>query len=268
MHPVIHHLSLRRGKSHPFSDGHKIALVLWGGIMRVARGLGALIALEQLGLNQAFDSIYTVSAGFPLASYFLANQTRVGAALFYEECTNVKFLNRWRFWQGMDVPYLIAAMRERKPLNLERVLTSATRLYARVVNVKTRQLEYLETHEVGSKEFWQLMRAAVSVPILYRHPAQIGGQYYIDTNLNGRLREHMDYVLSTDHTDILVVYNAPIQRQKIKPADLARVCEFCPGGDLRLSRFELNPKILKQAERQMTEMVLAAFGQSNNIKQI
>lgn len=262
MHPVIEHLIARAGKSGPFSDGRRIALVLWGGIMRAVRGAGALVALETMGLNSAFDSIYAVSAGFPLGSYFLAGQTRLGTGLFYEELVSPKFLNRWRFWQGMEVPYLIAAMREGKPLDTDAVLTSPTRMHVRVVNVKTRELEYLEVHQVGKSAFWQLMHAAVSVPILHRHPAEIAGQNYIDTNLNGRLSEHMRYVLDTDHTDILVIYNAAIQR-RMNLAEKTRVCELCPAPAWRLSRFEDDPKALKAAGQQMADLACAAFGHKN-----
>ncbi|MCL5435940.1 MAG: hypothetical protein M1275_02570 [Patescibacteria group bacterium] len=259
MHPVIEHLSARAGKSGPFSDGRRIALVLWGGIMRGVRGAGALAALEAMGLTRAFDSVYTVSAGFPLASYFLAGQIHLGISLFYDELASPKFLNRWRFWQGMEVPYLISAMREGKPLDAEAVLASPTRLYARVVNVKTQKLEYLEAHDVGAGEFWQLMHAAVSIPILHRRPAKISGQHYIDTNLNGRLKEHMRYALNTDNTDILVIYNAEIQR-RMNAADAVRVYEFCPDRSSRLSRFERNPKELKKAGQEMADMVSEAFG--------
>lgn len=239
-------------------------MVLWGGIMRAVRGAGAVIALQELGLARAFDVVYTVSAGFPVASYLLAEQTRLGISLFYKELINPEFLNRWRFWMGMDVPYLISAMRDKKRLDVQAILQARTRLYTRVVNVRTGALTYLEVHEVGRDEFWQAMHAAVSVPILHRYPARVNGMEYIDTNIGGRLKEHTRYVLSTDNTDLLIIYNAASQR-RVGIGESPRVCEICPPKNWKLSRFEKNPEILRAAGQQVADLVWEAFGEKEKI---
>lgn len=265
MHPTIRHLLARAGKTVPAGDGRKIILVLWGGIMRGARGAGSVIALSDLGLQNAFDEIHTVSAGFPLASYFLAGQTRLGMSLFYDDLVSTKFLNRLRFWKGMDIAYLMDCFRKSKPLDIDSVLNHPTRLFIRAVNVQKKQLEYLEVHKAGKKNFWALMQAAVSVPILHRHPAKIGKYNYIDTNINAYLKQHMRHSLATDATDILVIYNDNIQRRFDATQD-PRVVEICPPPFPRLSRFERQPEILKKFALDMGSLVKKTFGRSGGIE--
>ena len=68
LHPVTKSILQRRGQSAPFRDEKKIGLVLFGGAMLGVGGGGAVSALEDLGLSEAFDEIYVVSAGLPNAS--------------------------------------------------------------------------------------------------------------------------------------------------------------------------------------------------------
>jgi len=262
MHPVIKHLKARAGRAGPFADGRKIALVLWGGIMRAVRSGGAMVALQEMGLGQAFDSIYSVSAGFPVAAYFLSGRTRLGMELFYEELRSPRFLNRFRFWHGMDVSYLIRAMRHGKPLDVNAIFAGATRLYVRVVNFQSRKLEYFEIRELGQAEFWPLVGASVLVPILCRSRAKIKGEEYTETNLNAHLKEHIRHVLKTEHTDILVIYNSRSQR-RIKLEHNPRVLEIFPEKNWKLSRFEKDPNVLRTQGQYMADLVCRVFEEKN-----
>lgn len=258
-HPTLEHLLARKGKSGPFSDGRKIIMVLYGGIMRGVRSGGAVMALEELGLTDAFDEIYAVSSGFPTACYFLSKKTEVGMSLYLEELVDPQFLHLWRVWKGMDVGYLIRMMKEKKPLDLERIFSRHTKLYVRVVNLQNHAFEYLEVHSAGRKNFWPLVHAAVSVPILHRLPSKIGNYEYIDTNINGYLPEHTRYALSHDATDVLVIYNASIQR-RVNLASDPRVFEIYPPSKSGLSRFERNPKVLRKAAAEMKQITKSRFG--------
>jgi len=128
MQPVIEHLLARKNKQVPVEDGRKIALVLFGGIMVGVRGMGALVALEELGLAHSFDYIYTMSSGFINASYFLSGQMTLGAAAYYQELSGKKFLNLLRFWNIADINYLMGVIKTKKPLNVDAVLSSKTKL--------------------------------------------------------------------------------------------------------------------------------------------
>ncbi|MBI4053978.1 MAG: hypothetical protein HY397_01455 [Candidatus Doudnabacteria bacterium] len=266
MHPIVERLLARRGKKVPVADGRKVVLVLWGGIMRGVRGGGAMMALSELGLNHAFDAIYTVSVGFPIAAYFLAEQINQGMSMVFSESASRRFINPWRFWKVVDIRFLVWCMRTKVPLEIGKVLGSRTKLYVRAVNLdQNKKFEYLEAHDYDAGEFMNIIEASTSVPVLHPKPVTIAGQRYVDTNINGHLKQHMRHVLATDATDILVIYNAPIQRM-LALDDEPRVFEICPPKDWKLSRFEINEQKLRQAAWSMGKLVKESFGEKSGIK--
>jgi len=97
MHPVIQHILQRKGVKVPVNDGRKITLVLFGGLMSSVRGASAMVVFQDLGLSYSFDSIYTVSAGFPNASYMLSGDTRLGTSIYYDDLSGSRFFNFFVF---------------------------------------------------------------------------------------------------------------------------------------------------------------------------
>src|SRR3989344_3659703 len=158
MHPVIQNLLNRAGKTVPIKDGRKIALVLFSGLMKGVRGAGAMIALEDLGLTNAFDEIYTFSCGFPNASYLLSKNIHLGSTIWHEEMSGNKFINFLKFWKIADIKKIIKVMQTKKPLNLKNIFQSRTKIYARLSNLTMRIDEYLEIHDAGKKNYFKLMK--------------------------------------------------------------------------------------------------------------
>src|SRR3989344_4546755 len=134
MHSVIEHILKRKNKNDPFNDGRHISLCLYGGAMRGIRGAAALLALDELGLNKVFNDIYTFSAGFPNASYFLSDNSNMGISIYHEDLVDKKFINFWKFWKVADIDYLINVMQEKKPLSIDKLFESRTNLYVRLKN--------------------------------------------------------------------------------------------------------------------------------------
>jgi len=120
--------------------GHiKPVIVVDGGLMKGSYGVGAGLALEELGYSDVFDGVVGVSSGAPLAAYFVSGDVARGASLVWEECCSRKFINMWRFWNQVNTGYLMSAMRSdgAKALNTKKVLASRTSLYIGVANFKT-----------------------------------------------------------------------------------------------------------------------------------
>src|SRR3989344_4094740 len=259
MHPVIKHLLARQHKKVPVSDSRSIALVLYGGMMIGMRGVGAMEALEELGLAQAFDNIYGVSVGFPIGSALLAGEIKNADSILFSEIDYSRFINLWRFRKIMDTEYFIEVLRSKIPELGTKVLASNTRLYGRVVNKTTGQKEYKEAHQVGQENFFNLLRATITVPLLNPSPVAIGGPtLYSDTNIVPYLWEHSQHVLSGPDTDILIIYNFHLQQRK-KVTDAKRVFEICPSKDWNLHWLERNPEGLKVARNQMRNFVAEQF---------
>lgn len=267
MHPVIDHIRARADKQNPFDDRRKIALVLYGGIMLGARGAGALKGLEEMGLGRSFDAIYTMSSGFLNGSYFLSGQIAEGLAMYSEEFSGKTFLNRKRFWKVADTDYLMRVVSEKRPLNVAAALANPTKLYAMMINADKGSQEYLEVHDHAPEEYFNMMRASASLPFVGRGTTKIAGVSYRDIFRDGNLPDMMNHVLSSDATDIFVLYNYPWQKEYVnKKTDInkqdKRVFEFCPCPE-PMSRFETNAELLRQTGEWARWRVKMIFGSKN-----
>ena len=269
MHPVIQHILDRKGKEVPLDDGRKITLVLFGGLMNGVRGAGALVALQDLGLSHSFDSIYTASAGFMNAAYMLSSDNgRSGSSVYYEDLSDKRFLNFLHFWNPADIDYVIDVVKNKKKINTENIWNSKTKLYLRLINSKKDKPNYIEIHNFKPEQFFDIAKAAISMPFLHPKPEKLGHKYFRDGELHwdAALGE-INYPLASDATDILIIYNRTDQKMmnlylseifNVEQRD--RIYEICPDENWNLSRFETNPNKLKEACVQMGQKVMTEFG--------
>lgn len=260
---MLQHIRARRGKEVPVKDGRKIALVLYGGGMSGVAGAGAMIALQDLGLSHAFDAIYTYSAGFPNASYLLADETRVGTSIYYEDLAGKRFINLWRFWRIMDIRYLVKVMRERKRLPVDRILEASTQLYVRLWRLRAGRTQYVEAHRFGHVGYLKLMAAATSLRHVAIGPTKLGRDSFEDYPFSRDLPEHAAYGSSTGATDVLVIYNRPDQRQARLTSD-ERILEVVP--DVWVKNTCTNPDDLRRTAESMVSKVYQLFGDSREPK--
>lgn len=263
-HSVIQYLLARRGKAVPVEDGRKIALVLYGGAMSGICGAGASIALHELGLGHAFDHIFTNSAGFCNASYLLADQVYLGTTIYYENLVGKRFINPWRFWNIVDVDYAVEVMRKVKPLQVDRVLASATKLHVALYNVTKKADAFIEVHEHPARSYFDIMHAATAIQFFHPGSTQIDGQRYMDTKINREI-ERLHMARSLGCTDMLVIYNRQ-ENTRATGVDEADTYEIRPDPKWNVSPFEKDPKILKDACLHMGRLVKESFGVMEDIK--
>ncbi|MDB5194331.1 MAG: hypothetical protein JWN50_345 [Parcubacteria group bacterium] len=221
MHPVIQHILERKGASIPLNDGRKTALILFGGTMTGARGAGAVTALEELCLNKAFDMIFTISAGFPNACYFLTGNTHQGASIYYEELCSKEFISMPRVWDIVDIDYGLNVIKNKKPLDYEALSRTQTDLYVRLLNISTGKPEYRNVKGKTPEELELVMHAAVSLP--YLNPGSVeleDGRFKDAGTMDSDMIPSVEDVLLSDATDILVIYNRPYQYEHIRSAGI------------------------------------------------
>ena len=278
IHPVLGRALARAGKSAALApDGRKIVLVLFGGIMNAARGGGALAAFEELGLTAAFDEIYTMSSGFANACYFLSGQMKQGVSMYYQELAGAKFLNVLRFWKPADLEYFVRQVETTKPLDLDKLFASRTRLYTMVTKVPDLdQGLFLEIHDFDRASYFELLRACSSLPFVGKGAANLKDGAYRDVFYDEALRDFMRQVLSAGATDIVIVYNYEWQRSYVRSMldlDLEHVYEFTPRFFAgrhkwlqKLTRFETRGKVLKKQAEAFGNEVKQAFGSSEPLR--
>lgn len=134
-HPVVQVLLERaRSGSRPGArlDPYRVGLVVEGGAMRGIVAAGMVVALEALGLRDAFDAVYGASAGACVGAYFLAQQAYGGARLYYEAVNTRRFIDPLRGLRRrpvIDLDHLFDdVLRARLPLDFEAVQRSEVEL--------------------------------------------------------------------------------------------------------------------------------------------
>ena len=260
-HPVIKNLLTRKGKSAPFNDNRKIGLVLPGGMMTGINGAGAMCALQALGLTQAFDVIYTASAGFANASYLLAENTEIGSSIYYEEFSGNKFINFWKVWEPVDYDWAIKSVRDIKPIDRDKIWSSATDLVLRLSNYSDTDKKRIYVHikEYPKTEYFNLFLAAISSPILTRC-TKIDLKKLCDGHITNRdLIDQIKYALKGDCTDLFIIYNHIGQDGLLPLPNSDRYFEITPKGDSRIGVFETRSDVLKKSHSAMKEQVLDIF---------
>lgn len=262
MHPVLENIAARQNKKIPVKDGRKIALVLFGGLMTGVRGAGAGTALLDLGLIDVFDRIYTMSAGFCNASYFLAKQPRYGSTIYFDEMTSKNFIQMSRVWNMVDTDFIIDVIMNKKKLDIDKIFETKTKLYTAMYNVGKKKVEYVDVLRSGPKKYLEFMRAAVSIPYLHPGSVKIGKRKYKDYPVatTKLLQDFVNYVVESDATDIFVIYNNAGQ-VKIPAVFSDRVYEVVVPRDRPLSHFETNRDKLKEEWYWMYDHVRSLFPQ-------
>jgi len=186
--------------------GHiKPLLIIDGGLMKGAYGVGAGLALQELGYTDVFSTVVGISSGAPSASYFLAGEMDKVPSLIYEVCCSRKFINMWRFWNQVDTKYFIDVLRDPiKGINEQKIFASQTDLYIGVADYKDGAPELLKTK--NREELLRAINASVLMPNVSTEIVTFNDIRYVDGGFTRPhiLRKALDTVSATH---VLVMTN-------------------------------------------------------------
>lgn len=193
-------------------------LIQGGGLMRGAYGVGAAIALAELGFTKVFTNLVGISSGAPILAHFAAGTAKEGLAVFIEDCTDPRFVNPWRFWNQVDTHRLMDIIQNhpQKRVDEQKVFQNPAQLYFGVAEYETALPKLINP---DSKElFFKSMHASLNMQNVSSHKVIIDGVQYVDGGfstphvINEAIR-----VLSPTH--VLVITNndrdfAPLSRME------------------------------------------------------
>src|SRR5690349_19100879 len=124
------------GLTHPVIDalhnrpaGARVALVVEGGGMRGAVSGGMALALDELGLRDAFDAAYGSSAGTLNAMWLVSGRVREGIPTWTDPALVHELINPRRLLRGgpvVDVTTLVEVRYEQLAPGLFQAVLSAT----------------------------------------------------------------------------------------------------------------------------------------------
>jgi predicted patatin/cPLA2 family phospholipase len=184
----------------------RLLLIIDGGLMKGVYGVGAAMALQELGFSHVFSDVVGVSSGAPTAAYFLAEDTKRGSTIIVEEVASKKFFNMWRIFNQGDTRFLINVLKGStgKKLDAERVLKHKTKLHVGVSHYKTAKPTLINPQT--DVELYNALHASFSMPGVSVEKVYVRGERYVD---GGFTKPHIikEAVESINATHILLITN-------------------------------------------------------------
>ena len=175
-------LRARREQLSQGNDDGTIRPLLFfgGGLMKGVYGVGAALALEELGYGAVFTDVVGVSSGAPTAAHFVAGTTVAGKSILTNECCTRRFANPWRWWNQIDTEYFMSLMRREPPqgIDTQAILASQTRLHFGVSEYPTGKPHLITVQD--DETLFAGMHASLTMQNVARHRTYIDGVHYAD----------------------------------------------------------------------------------------
>ncbi len=218
---AIANIRARAGKSaRDAGDGRKLALIVEGGAMRGVFSCGGGVALEALGLTQAFDEVYACSSGAINAAYFLAGQAAYSVSIYYDEVNNRQFINPLRIGNILNMDFLFGeVIAKRKPLDVARALSSPSRLRISITDARTGAGILID----GQDRRYALLdslRASATHPLLSERSRRLGDRDCFDGGFANPLP--VKDALESGCTDVLALFTRNSDYVDPRPGFLLR----------------------------------------------
>src|SRR4051794_13027607 len=183
-HPVLAALRDR-------PPGARVALVIEGGGMRGAVSGGMALALDELGLSQAFDAAYGSSAGTLNAMWLVSGRLRDGIPTWTDPSLVGQLISRRRVLRGgrvVDVETLVEERYEQlSPGLFDAVLAGATELHPIATDVATGDAVDLHDRIADARTLRLALRASAALPLLAGPPVALDGRRLIDAGLSAAI---------------------------------------------------------------------------------
>lgn len=174
---------------------------------------GVVARLQELNVHDDIEAVYSVSAGALNGAFFLTRQAHLLEPMYCEDftsCQAINTLNIWSLWHGarkdvFDVDRALDVIMTKRVLDTPTLSQQPIPLYARVYNVGSELIEYLDARDHG---VFPVLHATASLAPFYSKQIEINQQHYID----GAVRESIGLQhLLKQHPDkrIILVLNSP-----------------------------------------------------------
>ncbi len=201
VHPVVAALRER-------PPGARIALVIEGGGMRGAVSGGMALALDDLGLADAFDGVHGASAGALNGMWLVAGRVAQGAATWWDPDLVHTLIEPRRLLRGGRVVDVEALVEERyeavSPGVFAAVLAARAELHPIATDVATGEAADLHAVVGDSEERLRLaLRASASLPVLAGPPVALAGRRYVDAGVAAAIPYR--FALQQGATHVLVL---------------------------------------------------------------
>ena len=177
-----------RARAAGVADNNRLALVIEGGGARGMFSAGMCLGLEELGLQNAFDSVYATSAGALNGAWFLSGQAVESMALLAEPHILNKVINPRRMLWGkpiFDTRHLIHEVYDKlAELDFDAILRHRTTFHPIATDAYTGRPTDLHPKIRDKASLMRALRATCNVPLLAGPPIRFDGAHYVDGGMS------------------------------------------------------------------------------------
>ena len=189
-HPVLRLLGERvAAGSRPStrSDDARLALAIEGGGMRGAITGGMALAIDELGIAEAFDDVYGASAGALNAAWLLSGAAGTGIRTWSDPELRTASMgpgNLLRRRPIVDSSYLTEVVYEElAPMPFERILASEVGFHPLATDAASGEAVDLAPLIADRGTLKLALRATMALPLLSGRPIELGGRRFFDAGL-------------------------------------------------------------------------------------
>ncbi len=189
-HPVLRLLGERVAEgSTPSSrsDDARLALAIEGGGMRGAITGGMALAIDELGITEAFDDVYGASAGALNAAWLLSGAASTGISTWSDPALRTASTgprNLLRRRPIVDSSYLTDVVYEElAPMPFERILEGEVGFHPLATDAATGEAVDLAPLLADRATLKLALRATMTLPLLSGRPIELGGRRFFDAGL-------------------------------------------------------------------------------------
>lgn len=206
------------------TDPYKLGLVVEGGGMRGCVSGGALQALADLGLQNAFDAVYGSSAGAINGTYFLSGQ-RDGVDIYHKHIASTEFIDLKRLLNrkpggpaALNLEYLLDhVIEEVLPLDFDAVLQSSIPLKVVASSLDSLTPVLLEDFN-DKRDLVECLRASANVPKVAGGPVLHRGHRLVDAAVFEAVPFRSAIADGCTHIVVLCTRPAPLRKSAIDKA--------------------------------------------------
>ena len=186
----------------------KLAIVVSGGGMKCAYGVGVLTALaEEFGYPKPSICIAS-SGGAGIAVYYLSGQYWQTVATFLSLLPQKLFIS-YRRKKILDVDYLVDELfKKRYPVDFKALKASGTRFLVAATRVTDGETVYLKIP--STKAAYERLRATKAVPFVYGREVRVGKQSYIDGDFGTNTEDLVRKAITEGAKRIVVIESNPL----------------------------------------------------------
>lgn len=174
--------------------------------MRASYAAGAVTALiEKFGVTSP-KIVIGSSGSVGTAAYYVSKQYAAIKTIWPNLLANRRLINPYRFWNILDVDYLVdEVFKKQAPLDITSLCKAETEYLIPTTDYLSGRIKYFSNKK--RHDIFEAIRAGKALPIISKRIVKIRGRVYRDTYASTFTELHMEQAVKRGAEKILIINN-------------------------------------------------------------